>query len=334
MITIAARNVEEAWARFLVNMRNPIFVDNYTQTRTARNRATRELTEPVATRYACPEECWLLDPVRDANPFFHVYESLWILAGLNDIGRLTRYAKQIATYSDDGKTLNGAYGYRMRHYFGHDQLAQTIDLLRRDPETRRAVIALYSPDDALITTRDVPCNTTLYFKQADGLLNLTVCNRSNDAVWGAYGANAVHFSFILQYVAGCLGIGVGSYEQVSDSLHIYTNEESADVWNRCLAAPPYIRQDYAPAGITPIRLVENGEQFDREVVKALISDTGEVNLTASYSEPFFANVIVPMFLAYDMHQQRDTPRAINHLRRHPPFGWLVAARQWLERRVK
>ena len=58
---------------------------------------------------------------------------------------------------------------------------------------------------------------------------MTVCNRSNDMLWGAYGANAVHMSMLQEYLASRLEIAVGEYTQISDSFHVYQN----DVWERC-----------------------------------------------------------------------------------------------------
>ena len=54
---------------------------------------------------------------------------------------------------------------------------------------------------------------------------MTVCNRSNDMIWGAYGANAVHMSILMEYVAVAVNAPMGSYYQISDSFHIYENEQ-------------------------------------------------------------------------------------------------------------
>src|SRR4051812_37796218 len=43
-----------------------------------------EHPEPVTTVYRKPWQRVLFDEVRDANPFFHFFESLWMLGGRND----------------------------------------------------------------------------------------------------------------------------------------------------------------------------------------------------------------------------------------------------------
>jgi hypothetical protein len=56
------------------------------------------------------------------------------------------------------------------------------------------------------------------------VLDLTVCCRSNDAIWGAHGANAVHFSVLQEYLAARIGVGVGTMYQWSNNYHAYESE--------------------------------------------------------------------------------------------------------------
>ena len=50
---------------------------------------------------------------------------------------------------------------------------------------------------------------------------MSIVNRSNDMIWGAYGANAVHMSMLLEYMAAMTGFQVGIYYQISNNLHAY-----------------------------------------------------------------------------------------------------------------
>ena len=45
-------------------------------------------------------------------------------------------------FSDDSETLWGAYGWRWKKYFDKDQLEIIIDMLRRNPNDRRAVLQI------------------------------------------------------------------------------------------------------------------------------------------------------------------------------------------------
>ena len=72
--------------------------------------------------------------------------------------------------------------------------------------------------------KDVPCNMIATVQRdSEGALDLTVFCRSNDIIWGCYGANAVHFSFLLEYLARRIGCPVGTYHQVSVNWHAYVD---------------------------------------------------------------------------------------------------------------
>jgi thymidylate synthase len=172
---------------------------------------------------------------RDANPFFHFFESLWMLNGNNNLDFVDYFAP-MRDYSDDKKTLNGAYGFRWKYYFGFDQIQFVINELEKNLYSRRAVISMWDPEDVekRSSSKDLCCNTQLYFDVQDGFkkgltyktLNMTVLNRSNDAIFGLAGANAVHFSYLQEYVAKKLDLGVGSYFQISNNCHVYIDEKS------------------------------------------------------------------------------------------------------------
>ena len=146
-----------------------------------RGLETLEIVGPFATVYERPEEMVLFDPLRDANPFFHFFEALWILQGRQDVAFLAWFLPRMADFSDDGVTFHAPYGYRLREGFGFDQIEFCIKALRADPDTRQAVMSIWHPGLDWKATKDRPCNDMVMFKLRDGKLRMTVCNRSNDA---------------------------------------------------------------------------------------------------------------------------------------------------------
>src|SRR5437667_12765939 len=84
----------------------------WTRDTESRNGPVMVVDEPVIIIYTHPRERVLLNYYRDANPFFHLYESLWMLAGRNDLKSLEFFVGHMKDYSDDGLTFNGAYGHR------------------------------------------------------------------------------------------------------------------------------------------------------------------------------------------------------------------------------
>jgi len=201
--------------------------------RDSRNGGVCAFPYPVLTEYLHPTNRVLFSPVRNANPFFHLMESLWMLAGRNDVWFPALFASRMSTYSDNGSTLAGAYGYRWLYTFGYDQIMHAADILIKAPDSRRAVISMWNPgawtpygntSDSFLASGgglDVPCNTHIYLDTQDGALNMTVCCRSNDILWGCYGANAVHFSMLMEFISYIVGVPVGVYRQFSNNLHLY-----------------------------------------------------------------------------------------------------------------
>lgn len=210
--------------------------------RPSRNGPVLEYPEPVSTVYLDPRKRVLFSSARDANPFFHLFESLWMMNGGKD-GRSLNYFISDFTqrYSDDGVNIRGsAYGHRWRSWFHEDQLSRVVDRLKKDVDNRRQVLSMWDPytDNAAADagSKDVPCNLIMHPYIRDGKLHLTVFNRSNDIIWGCYGGNAVHFSLILEYLANKIGVPVGTYTQVSDSWHAYT--DLSPVWERVKYSDP------------------------------------------------------------------------------------------------
>ena len=109
------------------------------QQENTRNGLVLEFPTPFCVTYSHPTERVLFYPERDANPFFHLMESLWMLAGRNDVEWISKYNKRISQYSDDGKTFHGAYGHRWRNHFKggpkefKDQLDQVMIRLHKFP---------------------------------------------------------------------------------------------------------------------------------------------------------------------------------------------------------
>lgn len=185
------------------------------------------MPSPVMTVTDCPRMRVLLDPKRRANPFFHLFESLWMLSGRRDAKWLDQFVHDFSERfgePDEDGDQHGAYGHRWRRHFDFDQIESCVALLRADPLDRRVVLAMWDPDtDLAASKRDVPCNTHIYPRVRGEVLDITVCCRSNDAYWGAHGANAVHFSVLQEYLAARIGVRVGAMYQLSNNYHIYTS---------------------------------------------------------------------------------------------------------------
>jgi hypothetical protein len=336
---IHAVNVNEALPRALE------LIKRYGQTVVSRGRETLEYPGPVITHYVIPDENVLFCPVRNANPFFHFFESLWILAGSNRVEMPAYFLKSITDYSDDGKTFHGAYGYRL-----HEQLHKAVDILREKPDSRQVVLSIWNADKDLGTqSKDIPCNDLIMFKVRHDRLHMTVCNRSNDAIWGAYGANAVQFSFIMAWVAAMVGVGIGSYCQMSDSLHVYTD---LPLWKDYVSGK-WKPQDYLV--IDPYREIAESDGdhecalplHGREEAELLMQDAKDlcslfeanVSLGGLLAGPvvwkshLMRTTGRPMLVAYANHKNGNTKAGIEAAKLIRAADWRRACVAWLERRL-
>lgn len=170
-----------------------------TETRATRNGETQTLIEPITVTYLNPRQRVLFNEERDCNCFFHLFESLWMLSGRNDVESLSYYSSKISQFSDDGKTFNGAYGYRWRKAARYaddngeailyeekdengdeydvtgedfDQLEVLIKHLKENPLSRRAVLQMWNVEDDLLkvdSSKDVCCNLSVIFEVEAGV---------------------------------------------------------------------------------------------------------------------------------------------------------------------
>lgn len=325
---LQARNVNDALALGVKLMR--------TQGRVvpSRNGDTVEIPVPVITHQSHPCERVIYNPSRDANPFFHFMEALWVLAGRQDVAFLRLFNKRMEEYSDDGRVYHAPYGYRLRTHFGRDQLAAVIHRLKRDTGTRHAVLQIWDVNaDLNATTKDLPCNDLLFVLIRDHILRLTVCCRSNDMVWGAFGSNSVVFSTLLEYLAGMIGVGCGPLTQVSNSLHAYVEQ---DAWKRLRAFPPARSSDpYTRGSVKPFPLVACPRNFDQELSWWLADPTGEVGTMYGpqhYLNPIFPSVATALYLSWVAHKHGDKALALKEASECAATDWRRAAIEWLQRR--
>jgi len=381
LLVLEARNVNYALGQGVD------FIHNNGQREPSRNGDVYRCAVPVTTVYERPMERVLFHPWRDANPFFHLIEALWMIAGRDDLETLTRYVSTFGQFSDDGKTVPGAYGKRWRDWFESekrfdpsdqkdkqlylsgdarlsedslftkiDQLNRVVEQLRANPHDRRIVIQMWDPavDPARAAAggKDVPCNITALPFLSNGRLSLTVFCRSNDMVLGAYGANAVHFSFLLEYLAARAGLPVGEYYQVSNNFHAYV-ENAGDPQN-CWPAEWGTLGPYTSGAVEPFPIflgfnsVDVGGGFGRTLEDqereamvqqdlALFFDEGPEVANRAARWPFLRQIAAPMALAHRHWKSRKGEDrflgALEILAQMPERNdWRRAGEEWVQRR--
>ncbi|WP_109316742.1 thymidylate synthase [Pseudovibrio ascidiaceicola] len=179
-----------------------------------------ELRNRVTTLRKPTERCLFL-PKRGNDPFAAIAETLWVLAGKDQVDWLEEYLPRAKQFSDDKVRWRGAYGPRLRNWQGNDQLKNVLGLLGQDRNSRRATMSLFDPAIDYVDTLDVPCTNWLSWILRDDKLHLIIGMRSNDVWWGFSGINAFEWSVLQQMMAHWLGVSVGDMSFVATSFHLY-----------------------------------------------------------------------------------------------------------------
>lgn len=181
---------------------------------------TRELNNVVINLYDIANN---IVSIRGLSPSYLFGELLWYFGGRNDVEFISKFSSFWKGISDDGKTCNSAYGYLMKYAFGFDQIRKVIELLREDPNSRRAKINLNTPRAAVIETKDEPCTMFLQFLIRNRKLHCTAVMRSND-IWLGFPYDVAFFTELQKYIADRLNIEYGEYTHFVVSMHLYDRD--------------------------------------------------------------------------------------------------------------
>lgn len=147
---------------------------------------------------------------------FMVAEWLWMYFGHDDVKTIAQYNPQIAKFSDNGIDFNGAYGVPLVA-----QWDRVRDLLRRDPDTRQAIIQIYKPPTR--PTKDVPCTINMQFLLRDGKLE-TIANMRSSDVWLGLPYDVYNFTMLGQCMAVDVDAAPGSLTMHLGSSHLYDTD--------------------------------------------------------------------------------------------------------------
>lgn len=322
MNTIWARNVPHAFAEGIHLMKLWGVEED------SRNGKVLTSEDPVLLQINSPRERVLFDEKRDCNPFFHVMEVVWMLAGENDVRWIEQFNRGFRNYADPGSnTLHGAYGHRWIRHFGNNQIQKVADMLRSDPNTRRAVISMWDPRVDLSSHSDIPCNTSIMFRVIGDSLDMTVINRSNDMIWGMLGANAVHMTYLHELIAFMSGYKIGLYKVFTNNLHIYTDRSD---WPR-LKDTILSDDKYREGLVEPYPLLQDDETY-----VDLVDDCSQL-MQGPHSghcrTSWMAHVAGPMHQVYTQRllKMEDKKDWIGKIQ---ATDWRLACEQYINRREK
>ena len=144
---------------------------------------------------------------------------MWFISGSNNINDLKEiyrhnkiwdanyedYLSRLGKDSNDG-SMGNVYGVQWRHWRDSagneiDQLQDAIELIRKNPSSRRIIVNAWHPGETENTQVALPpCHSFFQFYVADGKLSLHMYQRSADMFLGVP-FNIASYSLCLLYTS-------------------------------------------------------------------------------------------------------------------------------------
>ena len=154
-------------------------------------------------------------------------ELLWFLRGDTNVKWLQDRGVSIwDEWADENGDLGPVYGYQWRSWptpdGAHvDQIAQVVDAIRRDPDSRRHIVSAWNVAD-IPQMALAPCHTMFQFYVADGRLSCQLYQRSADVFLGVP-FNIASYALLTQMVAQVTGLEAGDFVHTLGDAHLYSN---------------------------------------------------------------------------------------------------------------
>ena len=169
-----------------------------------------------------------------------VHELLWFLQGDTNIAYLKENGVRIwDDWASEEGELGPVYGRQWRSWPAPngttvDQIAEAVDLLRNNPNSRRIIVAAWNPaelPDETISPQDnvhqgrmalAPCHCLFQFWVGDGRLSCQLYQRSCDVFLGVP-FNIASYALLTHMMAQQADLDVGDFVWTGGDVHLYSN---------------------------------------------------------------------------------------------------------------
>ena len=167
-----------------------------------------------------------------------IHELLWLINGDTNIKYLHDNKVSIwDEWADSNGDLGPIYGAQWRNWNneGIDQIADVINSLKNNPNSRRHIVTAWNPsvlpdesskDFAANVANGKaalpPCHAFFQFYVADNKLSCQLYQRSADVFLGVP-FNIASYSLLTMMIAQVCGLGLGDFVHTFGDVHIYNN---------------------------------------------------------------------------------------------------------------
>ena len=186
-------------------------------------------------------------------------ELLWFLRGETNVRWLQENRVSIwDEWADEAGELGPVYGKQWRRWETADgreidQIQALIDLIRRDPGSRRQIVTAWNPGDIGHMALP-PCHLMLQTYVANGRLSLQMYQRSADVFLGVP-FNIASYALLTHMLAQQCGLEPGDFVWTGGDCHLYSNhlDQAREQLNRDPRPLPTLRLLRRPGDISDYR---------------------------------------------------------------------------------
>jgi len=165
----------------------------------------------------------LLDECRNMDLGFATANFLWSTDEEAAHEMIIQYNKHGEKFMGPDGKFQCAIPDRITTEYEGNLVKEVIRILTEDPTSRRAIIPFIKASDVKDEPIDFPCPSYAHFLVRNNKLDLIVSMRSQSLL-GVLPYDAFLFTMLQESVALDLGVELGKYIHISNSLHIYDNE--------------------------------------------------------------------------------------------------------------
>ena len=165
-----------------------------------------------------PYQNWLRETGQAQN--LQMYSSEWRLVMKEFIERI----KSDDTFARQYGDLGPVYGKQWRNFGGVDQLANLVNDIKTNPDSRRLIVSAWNPQDipVMIKSGLPPCHSLFQFYVVEGRLSCQLYQRSADVFLGVP-FNIASYAILTIMIAQVTGLRPGDFIHTFGDAHLYLN---------------------------------------------------------------------------------------------------------------
>lgn len=132
--------------------------------------------------------------------------------------------KEDADFAAQYGELGPVYGRQWRDFEGIDQIAQLVEDIKRNPDSRRLIVSAWNPKEIPVMAKSglPPCHTLFQFYVAEGKLSCQLYQRSADVFLGVP-FNIASYALLTMMVAQVCDLAYGDFVHTFGDAHLYSN---------------------------------------------------------------------------------------------------------------